>query len=63
MSRMSDLDYEIEQYYIEGHNPKTIAALLECPIELVLKWIENINCEWESSFPQEELSPFETINS
>ena len=63
MSKMSELDYEIEQLYIEGHNPRTISALLECPIELVLNWVENVNCEWDNAFPQEELSPFETINS
>ena len=36
MSAMSNLDYDIQELYIEGHGAKTIAALLDCPIELVL---------------------------
>ena len=36
MSAMSNLDYDIQELYIEGHSAKTIAALLDCPIELVL---------------------------
>ena len=30
---MSDLAYDIEQLYIEGHSPKMISIMLECPIE------------------------------
>lgn len=40
MSKLSELAYDIEQMYIEGHNPKTIAFVLECPINIVYEWIE-----------------------
>jgi hypothetical protein len=36
MSAMSNLDYDIQELYIEGHSAKMIAAMLECPVELVL---------------------------
>ena len=42
MSAMSNLDYEIQELYIEGHSAKTIAALLDCPIELVLGALETM---------------------
>jgi hypothetical protein len=38
---MKDLAYDIEQLYIEGYSPKTIAMMLECPIEQVYGWIES----------------------
>ena len=59
---MSDLSYDIEQLYIEGHEPKIIAQMLECDISLVLAWIEEVNLGWEEAFP-EVYSPFETVNS
>ena len=40
MSKVADLAYDIEQMYIEGYSPKTIAAILECPIEIVYDWME-----------------------
>ena len=55
---MKELAYDIEQYYIEGYSPKTIAALLECPIEIVYDWIEGQSLEVE-----EEYDPYDTINS
>jgi DNA-directed RNA polymerase specialized sigma24 family protein len=63
MSKMSDLTYDIEQLYIEGYSPKTIAIMLECPIDMVYDWIEQTNLEWEEDFSAQEFSPFETINS
>jgi hypothetical protein len=42
MSAMSNLDYDIQELYIEGHSAKTIAALLDCPIELVLGALESM---------------------
>ena len=41
MSAMKDLAWDIEQLYIEGMSPKQIATELECPIEIVLGWIES----------------------
>jgi hypothetical protein len=56
MSKMSDLAYDIEQLYIEGHSAKMIAALLECPIELVLGQLAEMGV---ADTPQEEVySPY-----
>jgi hypothetical protein len=45
MSAMSNLDYDIQELYIEGHSAKMIAALLECPVELVLGALETMGVE------------------
>ena len=58
MSKMSDLAYDIEQLYIEGHSPKTIAKILECPVDIVYAWIEEVGVGGE-----EDLDPYNTINS
>lgn len=42
---MSDLAYDIEQLYIEGHSPRVISIMLECPIEQVLGWLEEVGLE------------------
>ena len=55
---MSDLAYDIEQLYIEGHSPKTIAMMLECPVDVVYGWLEDTGVD-----SPEDLSPFETVNS
>ena len=56
MSKMSDLAYDIEQLYIEGYSPKTIAGMLECPLEIVYGWIED---QGVAEAPQEEeYSPY-----
>ena len=52
MSRMSDLSLEIQDMLEEGYLPVTIARQLDVPITWVFEEVE-----------QEELSPFETINS
>jgi hypothetical protein len=59
MSVMSELAYDIEQLYIEGYGPKSIAIQLECPLEIVYGWIEGQGV----SASDEELSPFSTMNS
>ena len=41
MSVMSELAYDIEQMYIEGYRPITIAGLLDCHVDLVYDWIES----------------------
>ena len=58
MSKVAELAYDIEQMYIEGYSPKTIAMILECPIEIVYGWMET-----EGVGEAEELSPYETVNS
>jgi len=45
MSKTAELAYDIEQLFIEGFSPKTIAAMLECPIEIVYNWIDDNGCE------------------
>jgi hypothetical protein len=60
MSKMAELSYEIEQLYIEGFSARSIAVELKCPIEIVYGWIES---NFVADTPQEDLSPFETINS
>lgn len=60
MSKMAELSYDIEQLYIEGLNARYIARELNCPVELVLDWIEEQNV---ADLQQEDLSPYETINS
>ena len=60
MSKMSELAYDIEQLYIEGFSARSIAVQLKCPIDIVYGWIESNSV---ADVPQEEISPFETINS
>ena len=60
MSKIEDKLYDIEQLYIEGYSPKSIAMMLECPIELVYDWLEDVGV---AETPQDEYSPFDTINS
>ena len=57
MSKMDELAYDIEQLYIEGHSPKVIAIMLECPIEQVLEWVDQEN------LGADEFDPHGTINS
>ena len=40
MSKMAELDYDIEQLYIEGITPKNISKTLDCPVEYVYAWME-----------------------
>ena len=40
MSKVAELAYDIEQLYIEGHSPKMIAMILECPVSIVFDWME-----------------------
>jgi transposase len=44
-----NLDYDIEQLYIEGHSPKMIAKILDCDVELVYAWIEGVNVSADES--------------
>lgn len=60
MSGIKDLAYDIEQLYIEGMSAKMIALTLDCPIEQVLGFLEDIGV---ADTPQEVYDPFETINS
>jgi hypothetical protein len=58
MSKVAELAYDIEQLYIEGYSPKTIALMLECPIEMVYTWIEE-----QGVGADEDMDPYNTVNS
>ena len=45
MSKVAELAYDIEQLYIEGYSPKSIAAMLECPLTMVYDWLESNNVD------------------
>jgi hypothetical protein len=60
MSKMADLSYDIQELFIEGHSAKTIAALLDCPIEQVLGALEDMGV---ADTPQEDYSPYVSMNS
>jgi hypothetical protein len=60
MSKMAELSYDIQELYIEGHSAKMIAALLECPIELVLGELQEMGV---ADTPQEQYNPYDTMNS
>jgi hypothetical protein len=59
MSKMADLAYDVEQLYIEGHSAKMIADLLDCPIEQVLGYIQDMGVQ----DAPEDYSPFVSMNS
>jgi hypothetical protein len=59
MSKVADLMYDIEQLYIEGHSAKMIAALLDCPIEMVLAALQEMGVE----DAPEDYSPYVSMNS
>ena len=60
MSGIKDLAYDIESLYIEGMSAKAIAAELNCPIEVVLGFLEDNGV---ADAPQEVFNPFDTVNS
>jgi hypothetical protein len=60
MSAIKDFAYDIEQLYIDGFNSRAIAQELGCPIEVVLGALETMGV---ADAPQEDASPYATINS
>jgi len=58
MSVMSEVAYDIEQLYIEGEHPTSIARNLGIPLTMVYDWLEETNVD-----ESDELSPYETVNS
>jgi hypothetical protein len=53
MSKMSELSLEISDMLEAGYLPVTVAKMLEIPIN----WV------YETADVEEELSPYETVNS
>jgi len=68
MSKMADVAYDIEQLYIEGYKPVSIAAQLDIPLSMVYDWLEQTNLDdidaedWDE-LEAEEYDPYQTINS
>ena len=40
MSKIAELDYDIQELFIDGHDARSIAKILDCPIEMVLGTLE-----------------------
>jgi len=59
MSRMSELDYDIQEMFIEGLNAREISQALEIPEHMVIDCLAN----WSVADEQQDLSPYNTINS
>jgi len=59
MSKLAEVAYDIEQLYIEGYRPTSIAAQLDIPLSMVYDWLETVNVAAD----EEEHSPYSTINS
>ena len=57
MSKMSDLTVEISDMLEAGYLPVTVARMLEIPVNWVYETSES------QEVYQEELSPFQTVNS
>jgi hypothetical protein len=57
MSRMSQLDVDIQDLLEKGKSPMEVARELEIPVSWVFETQESVE------EPQEVLSPFATINS
>ena len=64
MSKLSELAYDIEQLYIEGKSASAIAKELNCPIGIVLGWIEGNSCaDDEDGCGADLYDPYATVNS
>ena len=60
MSKMSELYYDIQEMFIDGVSARRIAQILGCTIEDVHAVLEDMGV---ADSPQEDLSPFNTMNS
>lgn len=45
MSKMAELDYDIQELFIDGHDARSIAKILDCPIEMVLGTLETFGVD------------------
>lgn len=59
MSKVAELAYDIEQLYIEGYSPKSIAAQLGCPLTMVYDWLEDVGMADDGEVPTIEQDEFE----
>lgn len=61
MSKVAELYYDIEQFYIDGVDARRIAQILDCPIETVYSVLTDMGV---ADAPQdEEYSPYGSLNS
>jgi len=58
MSKLAEVAYDIEQLYIEGYRPTSIASQLDIPLSMVYDWLESCNVDAD-----EDCSPYATVNS
>jgi hypothetical protein len=56
MSKMAEVDYDIEQLFLEGLTEKNIAKTLEIPVEMVYDWMKENGISTEESEPEYTLS-------
>jgi DNA-directed RNA polymerase specialized sigma24 family protein len=63
MSKMAELDYDIEQLYIDGLTAKQIAEQLDCPLEIVQGWIAQVGVEMDEAFGQLEVYEMDEVYS
>jgi hypothetical protein len=59
MSKMADLELDIQMMLKDGYRPSTIASILNIPIT----WIYAVSENLEEESNTEVFSPFETMNS
>ena len=55
MSKMAELDYDIQELYIDGLDSQQIAKQLECPLYLVVDCLREMGVVEKQ---QEEYSPY-----
>ena len=61
MSKMGEMMfYEIQELYIEGLSAKEISEELFLPLDLVKEQLAEMNV---ADVPQEDTSPYNTVNS
>lgn len=55
MSKMAELEYDIQELYIEGLSARAIAKELDCPLAIVLGALEGMNVEDVAETPHDEV--------
>jgi len=58
MSKVAELEYDIQELFIDGMSARGIALTLQCPIEMVLIALESFGVE-----ANDDTSPYATVNS
>ena len=60
MSKMSELEMDVIEALQEGHHPTIVARMFDIPVMAVYNVLEAVEGRDE---PQEEYSPYDTVNS